>query len=195
MDDWLNQCIREVKAGETEAFAQIVDAYKDKVYQVAYRMVGNAQEAQDVSQEAFIRAYTNIERYDVNRKFSTWLFRIATNLSIDRLRKKKPDFSLDAEVNGAEGLMVTPNLLQQMALPDEQVVTLEWQASIQNEIDTLPPKYRAAIILKYMEDLSLQEMSEILDLPVATVKTHVHRGREALRKKLKKMVTKGRRRL
>ncbi|GAK04540.1 RNA polymerase sigma factor SigW [Geomicrobium sp. JCM 19037] len=186
MDDWLKQCIKEVKAGDPEAFAQIVEAYKDKVYQIAYRMVGNAQEAQDVAQEAFIRAYTNIDRYDTNRKFSTWLFRIATNLSIDKLRKKKPDYSLDAEVSGTEGLDGYSQLAATDALPDEQVVTLEWQASIQEEINALPPKYRAAIILKYMEDLSLQEMSEILDLPVGTIKTHVHRGREALRKRLKK---------
>ncbi|MBB6451369.1 RNA polymerase sigma-70 factor (ECF subfamily) [Geomicrobium halophilum] len=186
MDEWMKRCVQKVQEGDTDAFSEIVNAFKDRVYQISYRMLGNSQEAQDIAQEAFLRAYTNLSSYDPNRKFSTWLFRITTNLSIDKLRKRKPNYSLDAEVEGTEGLDGYSQLAAQDVLPDEQVVMLEWQASIQKEISALPPKYRAAIILKYMEDLSLQEMSEILNLPVATVKTHVHRGREALRKRLKK---------
>ncbi|WP_078551212.1 RNA polymerase sigma factor SigW [Bacillus alkalicellulosilyticus] len=180
----IKRIINDVKNGDQQAFAELVDLYKDKVYQISYRMVGNVHEAQDIAQEAFLRAYTNIDSYDTNRKFSTWLFRIATNLSIDRLRKRKPDYYLDEEIKDSEGLTMQSQIAADQELPEDQVVTLEMQEWIQDAIHKLPPKYRAAIILKYIEDLSLKEISEILNLPETTIKTRVHRGREALRKSL-----------
>ena len=185
MDTLIKKLVKEVKKGDTEAFSELVELFKDKVYQVAYRMVGHPQEAQDVAQEAFLRAYTNLDKYDMNRKFSTWLFRIATNVAIDRLRKKKPDFYLEDKVKGTEGLTYESQLAADQELPEDQVVTLEMQEWIQSEINQLPLQYRSAIILKYMEDLSLKEISEILDMPVSTVKTRIHRGREALRKRMR----------
>ncbi|MCD8509210.1 MAG: RNA polymerase sigma factor SigW [Bacillus sp. (in: Bacteria)] len=185
MDAVVKKIIIEVKKGNQQAYGEIVELYKDKVYQVAYRMIGNVHEAQDIAQEAFIRAYINLDTFDMNRKFSTWLFRIATNLAIDRIRKKKPDFHLEDQVAGTEDLTYYSQFSSDEVLPEDQVVQLEMQEWIQDEIMMLPPKYRTAIILKYMEDLSLKEISEILNLPVATVKTRIHRGREALRKRLR----------
>lgn len=185
METIVRRLIGEVRKGDQQAFAEIVELYKDKVYQVSYRMVGNVHEAQDIAQEAFLRAYTNLDRFDMERKFSTWLFRIATNVAIDRLRKKKPDFYLQEEVRGSDGLTFESQLAADEELPEDQVVTLEMQEWIQSEINQLPPKYRTAIILKYIEDLSINEISEILDIPPATVKTRVHRGREALRKRMR----------
>ncbi len=184
MDTLVKRIIKDVKKGDQQAFAELVELYKDKVYQISYRMVGNVHEAQDIAQEAFLRAYMNIDSYDTNRKFSTWLFRIVTNLSIDRLRKKKPDFYLDQEVGGTEGLTLSSQIAATDELPEDIIITHELQDWIQGEILKLPTKYRSAIILKYIEDLSLKEISEILDLPIATVKTRIHRGREALRKRL-----------
>ncbi|OIJ14654.1 RNA polymerase sigma factor SigW [Anaerobacillus arseniciselenatis] len=184
METLIKRIIIDVKKGDQEAFAELVELYKDKVYQISYRMVGNVHEAQDIAQESFLRAYVNIDTYDVNRKFSTWLFRIVTNLSIDRLRKKKPDFYLEQHIEGTEGLTLSSQIAATEELPEDQVITHELQHWIQEEILNLPLKYRSAIILKYIEDLSLKEISEILDIPVATVKTRIHRGREALRKKL-----------
>lgn len=175
MDSLTKRLISEIKQGDDQAFAELVDLYKDKVYQVAYRMVGHPQEAQDVAQEAFLRVYTNLEKYDVNRKFSTWLFRIATNVAIDRLRKRKPDFYLQDKVKGTEDITYESQLAATDDLPEDQVVQFELQDWIQAEINHLPPKYRTAIILKYLEDLSLKEISDIMDLPVATVKTRIHR--------------------
>ncbi|SDZ37620.1 RNA polymerase sigma-70 factor, ECF subfamily [Evansella caseinilytica] len=185
MDAVVKKIINEVKRGDQQAFAELVELYKDKVYQVAYRMLGNVHEAQDIAQEAFLRAYTNLESFDMNRKFSTWLFRIATNLAIDRIRKKKPDFHLEDQVAGTEDLTYYSQFASDEELPEDKVVKLEMQEWVQNEIMMLPPKYRSAIVLKYMEDLSLKEISNILNLPVATVKTRIHRGREALRKRLR----------
>ncbi|MEK4563366.1 RNA polymerase sigma factor SigW [Alkalihalobacillus sp. FSL R5-0424] len=187
MDTLVKKLIIEVKKGDTESFSELVELFKDKVYQVAYRMVGHPQEAQDVAQEAFLRAYTNLDKFDMDRKFSTWLFRIATNVAIDRLRKKKPDFYLEDKVKGTEGLTYESQLAADQELPEDQVVNLEMQEWIQSEINQLPLKYRSAVILKYMEDLSLKEISEILDMPISTVKTRIHRGREALRKRMRKI--------
>ncbi|WP_010099564.1 RNA polymerase sigma factor SigW [Ornithinibacillus scapharcae] len=177
--------IKQVKKGDQAAFEDIVLFYQDKIYQHCNRMLGNAHEAEEIAQEAFIRAYINIHSYDERRKFSTWLYRIATNLTIDRLRKRKPDYYLDAEVKGTEGLDMYSQLAAEDKLPEDELEELELQNYIQKQIAELPPKYRSIIMLRYLEDFSLQEISEILDIPIGTVKTRVHRGREALRKKLR----------
>ncbi|WP_102029511.1 RNA polymerase sigma factor SigW [Salirhabdus sp. Marseille-P4669] len=185
MENFIRQKIKQIKKGDQAAFEEVVSFYQNKVYQICYRMLGNSHEAEDIAQEAFIRAYTNIHSFDDKRKFSTWIYRIATNLSIDRIRKKKPDYFLDAEVQGTEGLNMYSQLSADQPLPEEEVETLELQSYIQKQIQSLPEKYRSIITLRYVDDLSLQEISEILDMPIGTVKTRIHRGREALRKKLR----------
>ncbi|MBT2659192.1 RNA polymerase sigma factor SigW [Bacillus sp. ISL-18] len=185
MDTIVKKRIKQVIKGDQDAFGEIVEIYKNSVYQLCYRMIGNRHEAEDLAQEAFIRAYVNIQSFNQDLKFSTWLFRIATNLCIDRLRKKKPDYYLDAEVAGTEGLTMYSQISSDSPLPETEVESLELQENVQKEILKLPEKYRSAIVLKYMEDMSLNEISEILDLPLGTVKTRIHRGREALRQQLR----------
>lgn len=185
METIIKNRIRQIKNGDQNAFAEIVEIYKDKVFQLCYRMLGNRHEAEDIAQEAFIRAYVNIHSYDLNKKFSTWLYRIATNLSIDRIRKKKPDYYLDAEIAGSEGLTMYSQVAADVALPEDELESMELQALIQSEILKLPEKYRSVIVLKYIEEFSLKEIGDILDLPVGTVKTRIHRGREALRHQLR----------
>jgi RNA polymerase sigma-70 factor, ECF subfamily len=187
MEALVKKRIKQVLKGDQNAFAELVEIYKDKVFQICYRMLGNRHEAEDIAQEAFIRAYVNIETFNQKRKFSTWLFRIATNLCIDRIRKKKPDYFLDAEVAGTEGLTMYSQVAADVQLPEDEVENMELQETIQKEISKLPEKYRSVIVLKYIEELPLQEISEILDLPLGTVKTRVHRGREALRKQLRSL--------
>lgn len=184
MDITIRRLVRLVKKGDQKAFEELVDIYKNKVFHICYRMLGNNHEAEDMAQEAFLRAYLHIDRFNEEHKFSTWLYRIATNLTIDRLRKKKPDYYLDAEVAGSDGLNLYSQVAVAEQLPEEKIETFELQDRIQLEIMQLPPKYRSAITLKYLEELSLKEISEILQIPVSTVKTRIHRGREALRKRL-----------
>ncbi|MFD2673403.1 RNA polymerase sigma factor SigW [Marinicrinis sediminis] len=171
--------------GDRHAFAEIVDLYKDKIYHLSYRMLGNAQEAEDVVQETFIRVYKNIKRYDPTHKFSTWIYRIGTNLCIDRLRKRKfTAYSLDADQSDGEGMDGYSVLAAKDPLPEDQLTLSETQQQIREAISKMPEKYRSVIILRYLEDMSLQEISEVLDMPVTTIKTRVHRGREYLRKRL-----------
>ena len=184
MDALINKRIKQVLKGDQNAYADIVNLYQHKLYQICYRMLGNKQEAEDIAQEAFVRAYINLHSYDQKRKFSTWIYRIATNLCIDRIRKKKPDYYLDAEVAGTDGLDMYSQIAADEKLPEDVVAQMELQDRIQYEISRLPDKYRSVIVLKYIEELSLQEISDILDMPLGTVKTRIHRGREALRKQL-----------
>lgn len=184
MDALVNKRIKQVLKGDQQAYSDIVSLYQQQVFQVCYRILSNRHEAEDIAQEAFIRAYTNLHTFDLKRKFSTWLFRIATNLCIDRIRKKKPDYYLDAEVTGTDGLNMYSHVPSSNQLPEEEVERMELQERIQYEISCLPEKYRTVIILKYIEELPLQEISDILDMPLGTVKTRIHRGREALRKQL-----------
>lgn len=185
MDQFIIEKIKQVKKGDQSAFAEVVSFYQNKIFQHCYRMLGNKHEAEDIAQEAFIRAYINIDSFDDKRKFSTWLYRIATNLTIDRIRKRKPDYYLDAEVKGTEGLDMYSQLASTERLPGEEVESRELQRYIHHEISQLPAKYRSIIMLRYLEEFSLQEISEILDIPLGTVKTRIHRGREALRKRLR----------
>jgi len=177
--------VRLAKSGDRGAFADLVELYKDKIYHLAYRMLGNRQEAEDIVQETFLRVFRNLERYDETLKFSTWIYRIGTNLSIDRLRRRRAAFSLDAETaadgDGQDwhGVLASDDLS-----PEGQVLLSETQRRIRKAIDELPEKYKSVVILKYLHDMSLQEIGDILGMPVTTVKTRVHRGREFLRRKL-----------
>jgi len=177
---------RKALKGDQQAFAEIVGLYQDKLYHMAFRMLGSRQEAEDVVQEAFLRVYRNLDRYDEGMKFSTWIYRIATNLCIDRLRKRKATYSLDAESaehEGLDGYAVIPN---DDRTPESEMLLSETQRIVRQAIETLPAKYKSVMVLRYLHDLSLQEIGEVLDMPVTTVKTRVHRGREFLRKKLER---------
>ncbi|MCQ2011307.1 RNA polymerase sigma factor SigW [Sporolactobacillus sp. STSJ-5] len=184
MDQSEKRLIKKIRKGDQQAFAELVERYKNSVFAICLRMVGNAQEAEDLSQEAFIRAYNHIDQYDHERKFSTWLFRIATNLSIDFLRRRKNVVSLDAVVPSTEGLSLNAMLPDEGEQPEDRIVRKETEEMVQGEIKKLPEKYRSAVVLKYIEDLSLKEISEIMEIPVGTVKTRIHRGREMLRKNM-----------
>lgn len=170
--------------GDRRAFIDLVDLYKDKIYHLAYRMLHNVQESEDIVQETFLRVYTNLHRYDETQKFSTWIYRIGTNLCIDRLRKRKPSYSLDAEVTDSEGTDWYSMLSSPDLTPEGELLLSETQQQVRDAIDSLPEKYKSAVILRYLHDMSLQEISQVLDMPVTTVKTRVHRGREYLRQKL-----------
>ena len=179
-----NRLARLALKGDQQAFAELVDLYQDKLYHMAYRMLSNRQEAEDVVQDAFLRVYKNLDRFDETLKFSTWIYRIATNLCIDRLRKRKPTYSLDAESQDYEGLDGYSMIPSDDKTPESELILSDTQRIIHQAMESLPPKYKSVMMLRYIQDLSLQEVGDILDMPVTTIKTRVHRGREFLRKKL-----------
>jgi len=184
MDTIVLEKIKQVKKGNQAAFGDVVQYFEQRIYQHCFRMLGNGHDAEDIAQEAFIRAYVNINRYDENRKFTTWLYRIATNLAIDRMRKRKPDYHLDAEIKGLEGLNMYSNLVIDETLPEEKVIQLERSEYVHKEILALPPKYRFVIMLRYLEEFAVKDISQILNIPDGTVKTRLYRAREVLRKRM-----------
>lgn len=175
--------IEQAKSGNESAFIRLVERYKDKIYYLGLRMLRSAQDAEDVAQETFLRVYTNLHRFDAKHRFSTWIYRIASNLCIDRIRKRKPQYSLDEPIEGGEG---GQDWYSRQAAdertPEESVIALETRTRVLDALEHLPAHYRAVIVLRYFHDLSLAEIGEVLSLPVTTVKTRVHRGREALRR-------------
>lgn len=142
-------------------------------------MVGRWEEAEDVTQEAFLKAFAALNRYDPRRRFSSWMLKIAYNTAIDHIRRRRPEaFSLDAPPPGAED--AEPQWADVAANPEDLAVRREVSSAVAAGIEQLPPAYRAAVMLRYINQCSYNEMVEILDLPLGTVKTHIHRGRSQL---------------
>ncbi len=169
--------IRDCQLGKASSFRMIVDRYKDRVYTTVFRIVGNAHDAEDIAQETFIAAYKSIGSFDLSRKFSPWLMRIATNMSIDYLRRRHPQ-SVPLDSPEAAELQLIEN-------PLEAAAASELHELAEDVIAQLPPTYRAALALYYTEEFTYSEVAAALEIPVGTVKTYLHRGREILRKHLK----------
>jgi len=173
--------VRLSRTGDRAAFRELVDLYKDKMQRLAYRMLNNRHDSEDVVQETFLRVYMNLNNYDESQKFSTWIYRIGKNLCIDLLRKKRAAESLDAGLSGAKNYY--DRLQSEELSPETRYLHTEFREQLGKLINRLSAKYRDVVRLYYLSELSLQEISERLGMPVTTVKSRLHRGREQLRKK------------
>lgn len=158
--------------GDHAAFAQLVERYAGAVFNLAYRMLGNAQEAEDASQEIFLKVYANLARFDRERKFSTWLLSIGSNYCIDRLRRRRFAWlTLDDTV------LTIPNPGKG---PEHSAIEREEHDAVQRALLRLPPAYREVAVLRYWHDLSYEEIVQALGLPESTIKTRLHRARRML---------------
>ena len=163
-----------ILSGEQELFSSLVERYKDAVQNLAYRMLGNVTEAEDITQETFVRAYTQLSTYKAMHKFSTWLLSIASHLSIDQLRRRRFLALPLEDVPFLEWIVDAGTSPEQSALQGEQ------QDEIQTYLQQLPGKYRALIVLRYWYDFSYEEIAGALALTPALVKARLHRARELL---------------
>ncbi|MDQ6660944.1 MAG: sigma-70 family RNA polymerase sigma factor [Chloroflexota bacterium] len=168
-----------VLTGDQNAYAELVERYKDAVQNLAYRMLGNMTEAEDITQEAFVRAYTQLATYKPAHKFSTWLLSIASHLAIDQLRRRRFLALPLEDVPLLEWFVDTGKSPEQSALEGEQ------QDAIQAYLSRLPGKYRAVIVLRYWHDFSYEEIASALNLTPALVKARLHRARELLARYMK----------
>lgn len=180
-----DKLVAEAVGGSEQAYKGLVDKYERAIYFHILKMIRDQEQVEDLVQETFVKAFDNLNSYNTDYAFSTWLYRIATNHTIDYLRKKKlKTLSIDEPVKTREGDM-------QMQLPDESagtdrsIIRKQRQKMVQQEIENLPPKYRRVIQMRHMEEKSYQEIAEALDLPLGTVKAHIFRARELLYKALK----------
>ena len=181
MENEINQIIKQVKKGNKDAFGVIIDAYERRIYQHCYRLLGSFHDAEEVTQEAFVKAYTKIHTFKNKQKFSPWIYRIATNTAVDWMRKKKPLYILDQPIAVGENITYLDHVKNTSETPEETIEQKENQDEMQQFLLQLPSKYRVVLVLRYMDELSIKEMSEVLDLPIGTIKTQLHRGIEALR--------------
>jgi len=176
--DTEQQWIAEAKAGDKDAFAKLVEKYKKPVYSVCYRMLGTPTAAEDAAQEAFIRAYMAIDRYDTSRSFATWVLSIASNYSIDQLRKKKVIIlSMDNEKHAWLAPPDPGPSPEKAALEKEKLGQIQSLLTSLNEVD------RAAVILQYWHDYSYEQIAETLDLSSSAVKSRLFRARQLMAEK------------
>jgi RNA polymerase sigma-70 factor (ECF subfamily) len=168
---WIEQALQ----GDGTAFGNLVRAYERPVYNLTYRMLGDAAEAEDAAQETFLRAYTKLATYQPGRKFVNWLLSIASHHCIDRLRRKSrsPQVSLDGP---APAQWMTSNAPQ----PDQVVGKKEEREQVRQLLQTLPPDYRAAVVLRYWYDLSYREIAVTMDTTESAIKSRLHRARRML---------------
>jgi RNA polymerase sigma-70 factor (ECF subfamily) len=173
--------VRRSKEDDERAFGELVSRYESKVYSLALRMVRNPEDAEDVLQDTFLRAYRGIKSFQGASTFSTWIYRITANSALMRLRKKQlPTVSIEDQDERE-----TPvNIADWTPGPAEQLMTQELQHEMDEAIEALPPEFRQVFILRDIEERSNAEVAEILDLSVAAVKSRLHRARLKVRNRL-----------
>jgi RNA polymerase sigma-70 factor (ECF subfamily) len=182
------QVVVFAQEGREDAYRELIKRYERPVFSLIYRMVRDNETAEDLAQETFIKVLNNIDRYRPEFKFSSWLFKIANNITIDHLRRRQIDTisiegspdAVTAERARATSVTVTSG----GESPLEELESKELGAAIEKAIARLRPEYRACIILRHVEDYSYDEIAEIVKLPLGTVKTYIHRARQELREYL-----------
>ena len=166
-------------AGDEKAYAELLDRYKDAIYYMLLKMVNNKSDAEDLTIEAFGKAFKNIAQYTPNYAFSTWLFKIATNNCIDFIRKKKANLiSLD-QTSETQDSIGTP-LQADTPDPEEDMIKSQRMALTRSVVEKLKPRYKILVELRYFKEYSYEEIANELNLPIGTVKAQLFRARELL---------------
>ncbi len=176
--------VRRARDGDEAAFAALVDKYNRPILDYCRRLTGDAVAAEDLAQESFVKFYFALSSFELDKPVSPFLYRIAHNHCLDYLRKKKvPTVSLTME-DAETGDEVTLDVADTKLAPDELAHRAEVQAAIDDALAAMPPTYRGALVMRYREGLSYEDIAAALGLPLGTVKAHIHRGRLKLQQKL-----------
>jgi RNA polymerase sigma-70 factor (ECF subfamily) len=174
--------LEALQAGDQEEFSRLVDTYSAKIYRLATRMLNQQQDAEDVLQETFLKAYRGLKSFDGRSKISTWLFRIATNEALMVLRRKHPEFiSIDEPVETEEGEQEPVQIVDWCCLPEHELLSEEARERLDEAVQKLPESLRVVFILRDINDLSTLETAEVLGLSETAVKTRLSRARLRLR--------------
>jgi RNA polymerase sigma-70 factor (ECF subfamily) len=179
------EVVQEARRGSEAAYRELLTRYERPVFSLVFRMVRDRETAEDLAQETFIKVLNNLDRYSPEFKFSSWLFKIANNLTIDHLRRRRVDtISIEGAPDAvtAESAKATSiAVVSGDESPLEELESRELGTAIERAIGKLRPEYRACIMLRHVEDKSYEEIAEIVKLPLGTVKTYIHRARHELR--------------
>lgn len=172
-----NQIIERVRRGETNLFNELVLRYQNKIFAYIYKIVNHKEEAEDIVQETFIKVYKNLNSFDADKKFSSWLYRISHNETINYLKKNKKVNVLYYEDNSylLNLLKTEKNLIKELIIEEDD-------QKLKTALKKLPLKYKEVIVLKYLEDKSYEEIAQILHKPIATVGTLINRAKSQLKK-------------
>lgn len=185
-----NELIESAKKGDESAFSEIISRHRHPLTNYLYRMLGDYEESVDLAQESFVRVYFALERYTSDHAFSTYIYRIATNLAISELRKRKRRrvLSMTGLFDFGEG--EAKDLEPEDGAPDpsQRVLGDERSRAIERAIASLPEKYRAPVVLRDVEELSYEEIADVLGLGLGTTKSRISRGRALLRERLEKYI-------
>jgi len=176
-----NELISKYLEGDETALKSLIERYLKPIYSFVYRLTGNGQDAEDISQEVFVKVWKNLNKFDESKSFKTWLFTIAKNTAYDSLRKKKEIVFSDLEDEDGEG-GVEEEISDSEILPEMALIKSEDVAGLEAAIKKLPFNYRAVIFLKETEELTFDEIGRILNKPLNTVKSHYRRAILRLRK-------------
>lgn len=183
------EIIRRFNAGETSVFAELVRRHSGRAYQIAYGVLGSREDAEEVSQDVFVRIYRSLSRFRGESEFTTWLYRIAMNLARNKYRWNKSrgakrslslEESRENESQGGLGIQLPSN----DPSPDREVGLAEFRKNVMAEMDKLPPLYREALVLRNVEEMSYEDIAAVLDCKLGTIKSRIARAREELRKRL-----------
>ncbi len=179
------ELIERALSGDQQAYREILKRYRAPLYNLLFRMVRNKMETEDLVQEAFIKAFGSLATFNDEYAFSTWLYKIAINNCIDHFRKKRlKTYSLDKPIDSKNG-EIRREFPDPTYQPDKALLSKEKDKLIEEAIQNLPEKYRISIVLRHNEDKSYEEISQILNIPLGTVKARIFRAREMLKKQLK----------
>jgi RNA polymerase sigma-70 factor (ECF subfamily) len=170
-----------VDKGDQKAYAELMGRYRDSIYFMLLKMINNKDDAEDLTIEAFGKAFHRLKQYTPNYAFSTWLFKIASNNCIDWIRKqKKKTFSIDNPIGTDDGDEMTIELKSDALHPEDIAIREQKNAIMREVVDKLKPRYRTLVELRYYKEYSYEEIAEELDLPLGTVKAQLFRAREFL---------------
>jgi RNA polymerase sigma-70 factor (ECF subfamily) len=178
------QLVRLAKRGNTDAFGKLMLRYENKIYRLARRMTETDEDAEDVLQEAFVKAFRKLSTFKERSKFSTWLYRITVNLALMKLRRRKLSTVSLSEPVTTEDSTIQRDIENGSSDPLERLLEMESKEILDRAIAELPPSYRAVFILRHVEGLSTQETARVLKIKVPAVKSRLHRARRALRMQL-----------
>ena len=186
------ELVARLKAGDQAAYAQLVEEHAGRIYRLALRMMGNEADAEDVLQETFLNAFRSIDRFEERSSLSTWLYRIASNAALMRLRRKEPEqISVDEPLERDDGDLVPRQFFDFCCLPEEDLLRDEAVAEMNRAVEELPPTLRSVFILRDIEGLSTEETANALGLSVSAVKSRLMRARLKLRERLSQYFSQG----
>ena len=173
--------VKKIQDGDQQAYGKLVRRYQERVYNLALKMLSSPEDARDAAQEIFVRVFRSLSGFKYQASFSTWIFRIATNLCLDQLRQRRRE---PPQLSGEEFQKLGDKLSDGRPSPEEILLEQENLQALRQAVRDLPEAYRAALILHHYQGFSYRQVAQILDLSEKTVATHLHRAKKMLKTKL-----------